>query len=170
MRAQEIVDNIRAQLVRWRDLNHHQIAELRRELVDRERQLAFRRGELHAVKSGYYEELIQPGREYNIVETTQSTETRVVSSTFTETYDKAFLRLVFDGEAARVLVGEGDDRTSSGVFYVDGIVPGEHTVQLQWNTPQFGGQTPTVSEKLVSLSNVVLQLKEIRYRLIQDVS
>ena len=170
-RAQRKVEELQDRVDYYRRLGNTQYVYLTTlELIDAQTSLGHRRGELHVYQQRFYRNIFGPGIDRDVVETTQTTTTSVVTAPFTETYDKAFLRMVFDGESVRELVGEGDDRTSSGVFYIQGIGPGDHTIQLQWNTPQFGGQTPSQSETLVSLSNVTLQLKEIRYRLIQDVS
>ena len=170
-RAQRKVDEINERIEYYRRIGNTQYAYLTSlELAPALQSLRHRRGELHVKQSRFYIDIFGPDIDRDVVETDQTTQTRVTTAPFTEVYNKAFLRLVFSGESVRELVGEGDDRTSSGVFYVQGIAAGEHQVQLQWNTPQFGGQTPSQSETLVSLSNVELQLKEVRYRLVRDVT
>lgn len=114
-----------------------------------------------------HRDLTTPGREIRIAESSQVTNTRVITRTETITYDRVFVRLLIDGALSREFIHDGRDRTDSGAFYIPSIPAGAHRVQLQWRSPQFTGHTP-VSGTLISLSNFSLQMKEIP-RLIDEI-
>ena len=92
----------------------------------------------------------------------------MASGPFTESYDTVFLRLLFDGEVSRELLGASDARTTSGRFYLPHITSDNHEVKLQWNSPQFDGDVPNGSQTLIGINNLRMQIKELRYELIDD--
>ena len=108
------------------------------------------------------------GQNVSIAESSEITNTRVIRSQQTITYDRVFLRLLIGGTLAREFIHESGTRSESGAYYLQNIPAGTHQVKLQWRSPQFTGHTP-LSGTLISLRNLNLQLKEVRYELLNEV-
>ena len=115
-----------------------------------------------------HKDILHPGRDQSITESSNTTRTRVISSTENITYDKVFVRLLVNGTLSRELIHDGDDRTESGTFYLYNVPAGQHHIQLQWRSPQFTGSEP-LSGVLISLSNLNFQIKEVRYELLDEI-
>lgn len=130
---------------------------------------------VRSARGDRFKTIFNAGSGRTIIESSQTSTTRVVTSAFTERYEEATLRLLFSvrneegvvEELSRELLDrEQGGIVTSGAFYLVNVPAGQHEVKLQWNSPQFDGHTPTDSHTLISLRNVNLQIKEVRYRLL----
>ena len=142
--------------------------------ASREAQLHALRAQRDAAKSrrdrargSRYRTIFSAGDDQTIIESTQTTTTHVSQTTFTERYEEATVRLLVDSELQRQLI----DRRAGGIvrtgtFYIVNIPAGNHRIDVQWNSPQFDGMTPTNSATLISLQNFNLRIKEVRYPLL----
>ena len=111
-----------------------------------------------------HQDITIAGRDQKITESSQITRTRTTTQVETVTYDKVFMRLLF-GNLSREFIHDGASSTETGAFYLWNVPAGNHEFKLQWRSPQFTGHEPQ-SGTLISLSNVNLQLKEVRYALL----
>ena len=114
-----------------------------------------------------HRDILTPGQDRRVAESSQITRTRVTTRTETITYDKVFMRLLIDGELSRELIHDGADRTRSGEMYIPNIPAGQHRIDLQWRAPQFTGHEPQ-SGRLIAIANLNIQLKELRYHLLDE--
>ena len=115
-----------------------------------------------------HKNILIPGVNTPVAESSEVTTTRVTTSTETIQYDRVFLRLLFDDTVAREFIHESGTRSESGAYYLVNVPAGTHRVKLQWRSPQFTGHQP-LSGTLISLRNLNLQLKEVRYELLNEV-
>lgn len=130
--------------------------------------------EVQAVRDAMNEEgriwrhrnILTPGEDRKVTESSQVSRTRVTTSPETISYDKVFIRLLFNGQLSREFIHDNMPSTDTGVFYLVNVPAGTHFVQLQWRSPQFTGHTPQ-SGTLISLSNLRFQIKELRYELLR---
>ena len=110
-----------------------------------------------------------PGEDRKVTESSQIVNTRVITQQETITYDTVFVRLYVDDMLSRELIHDGAGETESGAFYIPNIPAGNHLIRLQWRSPQFTGHEP-LSGTLIHLTNLNLQLKEVRYPLLDIVT
>ena len=112
-----------------------------------------------------HQDITIAGRDQKITESSQITRTRTTTQVETVTYDKVFMRLLF-GNLSREFIHDGASSTETGAFYLWNVPAGNHEFKLQWRSPQFTGHEPQSGTLISSLSNVNLQLKEVRYALL----